>query len=228
MEAVRHTLPAVAAEAPTAPEPGFRTWHLFAALTVASMLVAWVNTEWVMTREVYHTLLGAQLDAERIDRHFDFIRQTQKWGYLGVPLIVAIRAGLVALLVQTLALLFMVEVPFRKLFRAALIAFPATLLAAAVKAVWLLRLGPGEITEQSLEVVPGSLAAFLPGLETGTPVYYALSMLSFWEAIWVGLLAYGLRATGKMKTGAAAGVALTVWLVTAFFMWGLSVYLSRV
>jgi hypothetical protein len=231
---MEHVLTGGHVAAPATPQaaqgPRIRTWHLFAALVAASAVLMWVNKEFVMTREVYHAILGEQLEARRIDEQFDMLKQSAQWGYVFVPLITWVRLALVALLLQLFLLLFLAEVPLGKLFRAAAWAFPAMLYGMAVRMVMLMRLDPAAITKEQLSRMPGSVADMVPSLsEPGTPLYSLLSLVSFWEALWCGILFYALRKGAPKVSGLVAGAAVAgVWLVIVLFQWGITLYLTGV
>jgi hypothetical protein len=212
-----------------APKPALRTWHLFALLSLAGIALAWANNEFVMTREVYHNVMGKQLDRDRIDAHFSLMQQMAAWGYAAVPLVLWVRIALVALTVQMLALLALKEIPFRQLFRAASWAFCGILYGTVVRVLWLVRLGPGEITEQTLAVTPGSVAALLmePG-QAGSLSYTLLSLLNGSELVWAAILAVCLVRGARVGKAGAVGLVACTWLLLALLQGGLAAYLSGV
>lgn len=206
--------------------PRLRTWHLYVALVVLSAALAWVNKEYVMTRDTYHALLGDQLDSQRIDQHFDLVRQSARWGYLALPLFVWLRIALVAFLAQLFFLLFLVEIPIRRVFRAVCWAFPALLYGMAVRLFVLVRLGPGEVTRADLSRMPGSAAdLFLDPSRHDTALYTLLSMVNAWELLWCGVLYFALRRVGDAGRLATASVVAMVWGLIAVFQWGITLYL---
>lgn len=146
---------------PAAPAPSLKTWQLFVLVTAASLLLSWVMNEFVMTREVYHTVMGEQLDARRIDEYLDLSRRYAIWGYLATPLVLLVRIGFVALLLQTTLLVTLAEVRFMDLFRAGTTAFSAMLYGTAIHTGWLLWLGEAEITKTTLSIRPGALSNFM-------------------------------------------------------------------
>lgn len=210
-------------------QPLLRTWHLFVALALAAVLLAWLNNELVMTREVYHTLLGKQLDRDRIDAHFDLMQQMSTWGYLAIPVVLWLRIALVALTVQMVALLGMVEIPFRTLFRAACFALIGLLYGIALRLIWLARQGPEAITERTLSMAPGSVAALVLDPEAaGSLTYILLSMLNVGELVWAGILVVCIVRTGKTGWTGATVVTVAAWTLLAFLQGGIAAYLAGV
>src|SRR5690606_12460155 len=98
---------------------GIATWQLFIAFSILSIVLAWAEQEFVMTREVYQRLLEPRLADEQIDAQFDLVRRYAVWGYLTLPLFLLARVAGVALVMQMICLVAAREVPFRVLFRAA-------------------------------------------------------------------------------------------------------------
>ncbi len=226
MNDVLVTAPAAATPA----RPRIRTWHLFAVMVAASLVMAWVNKELVMTREVYHALLGTELEGDRIDRQFDMVQQTAKWGYVAIPAVVWLRIALVAMLAQLFLLLAAVEVPIRQVFRAACWAYPALLYGAAVRMFLLARAEPSSLTRESLSFVPGSLTAFFPTLaEPGTATHLLLTQVSLWEGLWCVLLYFALRRVApRLGAGGALMTVAAVWTLIAAFLWGITLYVLGV
>lgn len=226
--------PGAVALSPPAPashgRPALRTWHLFAVLAVLTAALMWVNQNWVMTRDVYHNLLGEQMEGGRIDEYFDVLHQSARWGYLAVPLVVAVRAGLVAALLQLFCLFFLVNAPIARLFRAALWAYPALLYGVAVRLFSLARTDPSQITRDALSNMPGSLPQLVPSLaEPGTALYAALSLVSIWEVLWCVALFLALkRVAGVKGRGTRVAAVGGVWTLLALFQWGITVYLTGV
>jgi hypothetical protein len=233
MELVTQEAPRLAPSVPTSAAPGrpaLRTWHMFAAAVVLTAALMWINQNWVMTRDVYHNLLSDQMEAGRIDEYFDVLHQSARWGYVSLPLVVALRVGLVAALLQLFCLFFLAEAPIAKLFRAALWAYPALLYGVAVRLLVLARTAPEEITRDALSVTPGSLTALFPRLgEPGTPLYAGLSLVSFWEVLWCAALFLALRRVAGVRGWWTRAAAVGgVWTLLALFQWGITVYLTGV
>lgn len=217
-------LPARTGPGPTTPPAGgvaLATWQLFAAALVATAAAAWVNNEFVMTREVFHNLLGGQMEAARVDDAFRTMQRGAGWSYALLPVVLALRLAMVALLLQMMLLITGAEAPFRRLFRAALWAYPALLWASAVRLAVLVRTPAAEIDQAALAAVPGSVAAYRPDLAApGTPLHALLALLTQWEVVWMVLLYLAVRAA-LPRAGRAAliGAVGGTWAIIVFFQW---------
>ncbi len=205
-----------------------RTWQLFGLLVVASVVLAWAENEFVMTPEVYHNILGSQLEAERIDAQIDMLSRFRGWGYLIIPVMLWLRVAFIALLVQMFCLLGTIEIPFGRLFRIAAVAFIADLVGSANRLVWLARQGPSAIDVATLGVMPGSIAAlFLEPPQGASGFYTVLSQVNGFELGWVGLMVLGLMGTRRVGTGGAVLVTGGVWALVTFLQFAVAMYMQH-
>ena len=220
---------AVAIPSKVSPQPRVPTRHLFLIVVLASLAVAWATNEFVMTRGVYHNLLRSQLDALRIDQNFDLTRRYAVWGYVLMPLVLWARIALVALFVQMIGLVALIEIPFRELFRAATWAFYGVIYGNVIGVLWLVRVGEANIDAAAMNVTPGSLAHFfMPAQESPSLLYGLASQLNPWELIWALILFIALRATRRIGTAGAAILVGVVWTMFALFQIGLATFLAGV
>jgi hypothetical protein len=218
-------LPAAGVELP----PGARrvsTRALFLAVAATSVGIAWYFSTYVMTRELYHNLLGAQVEASRIDQFFDLLQRRSVWSHLAVPLLVFVRVGMVALIAQLVFLLLGIERPLSPLFRAALWAFLAPLIESASRAVALARMAPAEIDAYVLTVNPGSLAYWLVSDAERGALAIVLTPFTLTEAGWLLIFGVTLGSAASVSPRMSAAVAAAVWLLIAFFQVTLALYFS--
>ncbi len=202
-------------------------WHLFLLLVACEALLTWFYQSQILTREVYHSLLQAQLDAQRIDALFDLLQRMSLWGFAAIPLIIGLRIMLVASLLQLPLVLRFIDIPFRQLFR---IVAAASLLFILLEGVRLLRLSgiPAEqLTQANLNWMPLALTSLLR-LEVATAsVQGFFSHFNLFEIGWLALLYFGLSRTGQLRKRDAGLVVLVMWTVVVLFQWGLTLYMER-
>jgi len=208
---------------------GVSTRTLFLLVVVVSLALSWVTNEFVLTSAVYHRLFDAQLETTRIDQNLDITRRYALWGYLLLPLVLWVRLAFVALSLQMVALLALIELPFRDLFRATVLAFFALIYGNAIRVLWLLRLGEDQLDAAQLNVVPGSLAHFLLSPQESPSLVYGLtSLLNPWELIWATVLILALRATDRIAGGRAALLVGAVWSMFALLQVGVGAFLTGI
>jgi len=78
----------------------FETWQLYLLITVITILISFAFQKFIMTRDVYYTLYGKQMEDYRIDKYFNMTKRIQLWGYLATPLFIWLRIAFVAFLIQ--------------------------------------------------------------------------------------------------------------------------------
>ena len=202
-------------------------WHLFLLLVACEALLTWFYQSRILTREVYHTLLQAQLDAQRIDALFDLLQRMSLWGFATIPLIIGLRIMLVASLLQLPLVLRFIDIPFRQLFR--IVTF-SSLIFILLEGVRLLRLSgiPAEqLTQADLNWMPLALTSLLQ-LEMATAsVQGFFNHFNLFEVSWLVFLYFGLSRTGQLRKRDAGLVVLVMWTVVVLFQWGLTLYMER-
>ena len=193
------------------------TVHLFGLLTAVSLALVWANNEFVMTREVFHTLAGHQQLSGQIDKQYETVSRMNAWAYVLAPFQTAFRIAFVALIVQMTCLLGGIDIAYRRLFRISAIAFGATLFGSLLQIVWIARQPVAAVNQASLGIVPDSIAAwFAASTDAPSIVYLLLSRASITSLLWMLLLYWGLRETERLRrVGAAAATAITWFIVSA-------------
>ena len=201
-------------------------WWLLVALTLITVGTAWFIDEAIFTRDVFHQLLDGRLDSNRVDAQFDFVRQIQRWGYVATPLLLLIRLTVVALTVQ-LFLLLSEEVAFGRVFLATAWAQLAVCAAGISRVVYLVMLRPGEISQATLAVIPGSLASVLMyPQDHQQPLYALLSLTSVFELAWCVILFVALRQIARVARRPALVATAGVWTLLATLQWALTWYVA--
>ena len=203
------------------PGPALETWKLFLVLVLLSVAIAWSQQHFVLTRDVFHSLLGERVDAARIDAQFDSMQRHGAWKYLLAPAAVWFRLAMVALLAQLFALLLGTEISFRALFRAAAWALPALLYGEAIRIYAIARMDPSRIDQETLGFLPGSAAYFLDDRGEGW-LYALLNTISLWQVIWAVAFFLALRATRRAGPLTVSVLVTCVWATGTLFQWTVS------
>ena len=201
-------------------------WWLFAALALLTVGTAWFLNEFILTREVYHRVLGGRLDAGRVDEQFDFIHQIQRFGYAAAPFFLLLKLTLVALTVQ-LFLLLTEEVSFGRVFLATAWAQLAVCAAGITRVVYLVLLPSSEISTATMAVIPGSVASVaMYAEEYQRPLYALLSLTSLSELAWCVILFLGLRQIAHVGRRPALVATVGVWTLLATLQWAITWYVA--
>lgn len=218
----------MAQETPIKQELSLKTWQLFLLILFANLLISWVYNEFILTREVYHTLLSERLEANRIDEYFEFTRKLSIWGYALQPLLFWLQIIFFALLFQTPLMLLFIEIPFRQIFRIVLI---ASLAISALSGIQLLKLSfyaPSEVTEVTITTVPFSLAYLVEFSSYPKTAMFVLNKFSLFEFAWCVLIYRGLTATVRLKKDTAMYLVVGIWVALLLFQWGIVAYFAGV
>lgn len=205
-----------------------KTWQLFIIILLANLLAGWFYNEHILTRDVYQNLLSEQLEAERIDEYFNFMRKLTLWGYIFQPILTWIHVTFHTLLIQMPLILMMIDIPFRRLFRIVMCASLSMTVSAIVKIIWLINLPASEISLASLSVAPLSIASFLDTTQYPSTAFMVLNKFSLFEAAWCLVIYKGLVDTEKLKKDLAAFLVFCMWMLLLLLQWGITAYLNGV
>lgn len=207
--------------------PRLRTWHLFAILAGVNVLQLAYFNEFVLTREVYASIMGAGADPSTMEQYFRFTNRLARWGYLASPLLLGARVALVVLIVQFTLLLFLIELRFDRIFRTACWAYFPVLYGAAMQSLWLHRRGAANLSPEHFQYMPASLSSLVFGLPGATNRFYTLlNAVNVFELAWCAIFVVGLTQATKLKPAAAAALVGGVWACVNLLKWGIALFAS--
>ena len=142
-----------------------------------------------------------------------------------LPIFLAARIALTALVLQLFAMLSSTEIRYGELFRAAAWGFGAVMYGMFVQTLKLDFLGP-DLTLAELTVVPDSLAALFMS-PASTVVYSALSLLSLHGLLWIGIVFAYFRFECGLTPRRALLVPLAAWATIALSQLGLQAFTAQ-
>jgi hypothetical protein len=204
------------------------TVRLFGLLVLASLVLVWANNEFVMTKGIFLALAGDRQETFQVEMQYETVQRMAFWGYGMAPLQTAFRIGFVALVAQMTCLLGGIEIPFGRVFRISATAFWAILFGSSLQILWIAKQPAAAITRASLGIAPDSLAAWLlPQYEAPSLLYHALSRASITSFVWMLLLYWGLRETGRVRPAGAAVVTTATWLVVSTLSLGTTIFVQE-
>jgi len=188
------------------------TWQLYLLITISSIIVSFAFQKFIMTREVYYTLYGSQLEDYRIDDAINFMQKFQIWGYIATPFIVWLRLAFVAFLIQLPLILKFIEIPFREIFRITTLAYLIIFSADIVRFLYLYFLPSQSITAETLIFIPLSITNFLNKENYSELAFSVLSKINLFELLWGYIIYRGLYKTSKLEKIDAGLIVFGVWL----------------
>lgn len=209
-------------------ESRVKTGHLLLLVVVANMILMWLYNEFILTREAYHALLTEQMEQNRIDQYFDFLRRASLWSYIAMPVLLLLNFTCVALLIQMPLLLVFIEVPFKNIFRLVTWASLFMVLSEFARFFWTLSLEVSELSTNKLNMRPFSINQFLDEARYPELAYAILGRFNIFEILWCLLIYKGLVLTEKVKKEFASLLVFCLWVILLLFQWGVSAYFQQI
>jgi len=148
--------------------------------------------------------------------------------YLLLPVVLALRISVTALVLQLFTTLINAGVPYRHLFRASLWGFTAVLYGVFVQTLRLDLLG-ADLTMWDLSVVPDSLAALIMSPPHIASIgYAALSLLNLHSLLWIGILFAYFRLERRLTPRTALLIPLCAWAIISCAKFGLQAFTAQI
>ena len=158
----------------------------------------------------------------------DFLQRLEWLSYGLLPVMLALRVAITALILQLFAMLLSAEIGYRDLFRASLWGFGAVMYGMFIQTLRLDLIGP-DLTMSELSVVPDSLAALiLNPAPTLTMGYNALSLLNLHSMLWIGIIFTYFRFECRFTPRLALLVPLASWATISLARLGLQTFAAQI
>lgn len=202
------------------------TWQLYLIITVVTIIISFAFQKFIMTRDVYYTLYGKQMEDYRIDEYFNMAKRIQLWGYLVTPLFIWLRIAFVAFLVQLPLMIKYIEIPFKQIFRIAAFALLILISVNVFRFFYLYFLHAGSITAESLTYTPFTITNILNKENYSDMAFAFLNKINMFEFLWVYVTYRGLHKTGKIEKIDALLVSTGVWAGILILTFASSLFLQ--
>ena len=203
-------------------------WPMLGIMTAIWMALSFYSNERVLTPQVLATLArqsgGMAMTPDQVDTF-----QRMEWlSYGFLPVMLATRVALTALVLHLFTMLLSAEITYRDLFRASLWGFSAVMYGMFIQTMRLDLIGP-DLTVSEISVVPDSLAALiLNPAPTLTMGYHALSLLNIHSLLWIGIVFTFLRFERDVTPGRALLVPLAGWTTISLAQLGLHAFTAQI
>ena len=206
----------------------FGVWPTFGFMAAIWMALALYTTERVLTPQVLANLATQSGGMAMAPDQVDPLQRMEWLSYGLLPVMLAVRVTITALVLQLFTILLSAEIGYRDLFRASLWGFSAVIYGMFIQALRLDLLGPG-ITVSELSVVPDSLAALiLNPAPTLTMGYNALSLLNLHGLLWIGIIFTYFRFECRFTPRRALLVPLAGWATISLAQLGLQAFTAQI
>lgn len=206
----------------------FKTWQVFLLLMALNLLMYFTLQNFIMTRQVYYSLLGDRMETYRIDDYISLMEKISLWSYIAIPLLLWLKIIIVSFLIQLPLMIKYIDVPFKSIFRAVTFAGLAATAGSIFKIGYLFFLPADKISQSTLEYNPLSITNFLEKTKFSNAAWGFLSSINAIEVLWIFIVYKGLSTIGKLEKDDSALLALGVWTFIAVFQFALATYLSKV
>jgi len=207
-----------------------KNWQIFIVLMIINIILSWIFQEYVMTREVYHSLFSERIESYRIDRQLELANRFQIWGYLLIPALLWLKITLVTLLLQLPLLYKFIEIPFKSIFRVVMIASFSFILMSMVRMIQLASIPPEQINDNILKSMPLSFSGLIDISNYPESAVVMLSTFNIFEAVWMLFLFLGFSiiAEDKIKKIDSALLVFGVWSFLLFIQYVFVTYMEKV
>ena len=212
----------------TDPLGGPSIWPTFAFMAAIWMGVALYTNERVLTPQVLANLAGVGTGMVMPAAQVDAFQRIAWLTYGFLPVVLAVRISVTALVLQMFTMLLFADILYRDLYRASLWGFSAVIYGLFIQTLRLDLLG-SDLTVSELSVVPDSLAAVL--LNPGSSLsmgYDALSLLNIHSLLWIGIVFTYLRFQAGVTPRHALLVPLAGWTTISLAQLGLQTFAAQI
>jgi hypothetical protein len=206
-----------------------KNWRLFVILLTLNLIISWIFQEYVMTKEVYHSILSERLEDYRIDQQIELVNRFEILGYFLLPIALWLKFSFVALLLQLPLMLKFIEIPFSKIYRAVMVASVSSVLMSAVRLGQLILTPVSQINESVLKITPLSLGSIIDAARYPDSAITILSAFNLFEAFWLVLLMLGFVSIAKEKLKKIDILLLIsgVWIFLLVLQYALVTYMEK-
>ncbi len=203
-------------------------WPTFGFMVAIWMALALYTNQRVLTPQVLANLAMRSGGTAMAPDQVNALQRLEWLSYGLLPVMLAVRVAITALVLQLFTMLLSAEIPYRALFRGSLWGFGAVIYGMFVQTLRLDLIGP-DLTISELSVVPDSLAALiLNPTPTLTMGYQALSLLNVHGLLWIGIIFTYLRFERRLTPRPALLVPLAGWTTISLAQLGLQAFMVQI
>ena len=197
----------------------------FVFLCLLSTLITYAAKSLLITEDLYFQFFGDQLSYERIA---EIIYLNEKWDWVSYAIIPAyylIKIFLVGVCIYIGSLLIGIDISFKKIFQATLLAEGIFLIPGIFRLIWFLFIQTHYTFSDIQHFYPLSVLNFFDPASLEAWWIYPLQLLNIFEVLYLFALAYGLyvittKSYVKMLTLIACsyGAGLFIWVASITFL----------
>ena len=197
---------------------------IFIILSVAYIGLSYISSVILDLSGVMVRSLSEQLTAEQMEKVLSFKDQWQWISYVSVPLLLLIKISVIAVLIDVGCVFYNEKLPYKQLFRIALLGEFVFLAVPIFKLCWFLFFQPNFSLEDIQYFYPLSALNIIGYKGVAVWFIYPLQLLNLFEVVYWFLISVQLNkaigsTTGKGVNIVASGygVGLLLWVVCVMF-----------
>ncbi|MBW6482527.1 MAG: hypothetical protein K0B10_05655 [Vicingaceae bacterium] len=200
-------------------------WKIFAAITLAALYFSFMMNAALPFEKMIFSSMSEQIS---INRFKEMMANREKWqwlSYVFVPVFLVIKWLLVAVVLDIGAVIFEIELSFKKAFHIAMASEIVFLLLLLVKFGWLFYHRETLTLEYVQFFTPLSLINLIDYTQLDKWFVYPIQTINVFEVSYWFLLAYFLSKETKRSFGKSFeyvvysyGVGLLIWMVFVSFL----------
>jgi hypothetical protein len=201
------------------------SWWIFAGACVVSILFSWFIQSHVLTDQLYYNYLAERLNEDKIEEAIRLQERAGLLGFLFIPVALFLKIGFTVLCLSIGISLASYQLPFKTLFRIALVAEMAFVFSILVKIFILYMFRDINSLEELRDFSPFSLFSLFNPASVPEYLRYPLQTINLFEVLYCVLLAAGLEV--YMNKGFrhsfrlvlfSYGIGLICWVICAVFI----------
>lgn len=199
--------------------------HLFAVITIFTLILAFLIQHFVLIKNVYYQDLGSQMSLEQIDRLLDAQNKYQYLGYIIIVLFNLVKYSLIALVIQMGVYLWGGAARFGQIFKVVVISEFVFIIPLIIKLIFFYFFKINYSLQDVQSFYPLSFLNFFPGHSVSNLWLYPLQLLNVFEVVYWFVLAYGIsKLLGRnvdrsLKIVVSSYIpALVIWVVFLMFL----------
>lgn len=200
-------------------------WKIFAAITLAALYFSLMMNVALPFERMTFNSLSEQLSANRIQELLENQKKWQWLGYVFVPIFLLLKWLMVAVVLDIGAVIFELELSFKKAFHIAMASEIVFILLLLVKFGWLFYHREIITLEYVQFFTPFSLINLIDYTQLDKWFIYPIQTINVFEISYWFLLAYFLSKETKRSFGKSFeyviysyGVGLLIWMVFISFL----------
>ncbi len=204
------------------------TWYVFLFICGIALVNTWIIENYIMTLDFYTNTLSDRMEVHRIEQYYLWMKGFSKWQYAIIPLFILLRITLVTLMIQLPFVIKLQDIPFSKIFRVATLSLFSLIILNIVQTIFVIQMPSSDINQDSLSLIPLSIAALVDINKYSRPFYNLLGSFNIFELIWCFMVYLGLSRYIKVNKYDSVSIVISVWAFIEIFKFLLMSYLSRI